>query len=130
MCDFCNTPHYGWKVELKDKTISICANHLAYWGARLVNATFDNKDLDFPKLIGNKTCEINGTTDAIRISSEYPNAQDETYTLNPSTFTRFICHDLKPNEYLALIRNGHSKYDYMLHDDFYSDNGWAYQPIR
>ena len=129
MCVICKGIHNVWKIELKDKTITVCPNCLAYWGATLVGATND-KDYEFPtELIGNATCEITNKPNAIKI---YTDEQfgNETYRLKKDIFIRFICHDLKPNEYLALLENGHSRYEFMIHDDFYSDYGYAYQPIR
>ena len=128
MCDFCKTEYKGWKVKLKDKTISICANCLAYWGARLIGSTLDDKKYDFPNLVGTETCEITNSTDAIKITSDYDD--NETYSLSPSVFTRFICHNLTKDEYHTLIRNGHKRTEFMIHDDFYSYDGHAYQPIK
>ena len=130
MCDFCKRPYDGWIIELKEKNINICANCLAYWGATLVGCTNDQK-YDFPKeLVGNGICEISGESGAIKMRYSNEHFGNETYTLNKDTFVRFICHDLKANEYLKLLEVGHSRYEYMIHDDFYSDNGYAYQPIR
>lgn len=50
----------------------------------------------------------------------------EHYTLAPRAMLRLLAHDLRPDEWMALI----DKYgdQYMLHDDFYTEDGEAWQP--
>lgn len=56
---------------------------------------------------------------------------NESYKLKANTLRRLILHNLKPEEWKAL----HKKYveepntfKFMLHDDFYDDEGNALQP--
>lgn len=51
----------------------------------------------------------------------------ETFTLAPRAMLRLLAHDLRPNEWKALVE----KYgmQYMLHDDFYDEDGTAWQPV-
>ena len=50
----------------------------------------------------------------------------EHYTLAPRAMLRLLAHDLRPDEWTVLI----DKYgdQYMLHDDFYTEDGEAWQP--
>lgn len=67
-------------------------------------------------------CDITGLPGAVKFINEY-----ESYTLAPRTMLRLLAHDLRPHEWRALV----AKYGsdaYMLHDDFYTADGEAWQP--
>lgn len=66
--------------------------------------------------------DITGVPGAVQFTSGH-----EQYTLAPRAMLRLLAHDLKPHEWKALC----DKYDchnYMLHDDFYTVDGEAWQP--
>lgn len=57
--------------------------------------------------------------------------QDESYTLERATLQRLILHSLRPYEWKALYDKyvkPFNKFQFMLHDDFYSKDGIALQP--
>lgn len=55
------------------------------------------------------------------------NCMDESYTVSAETLQRLIGHHLYPAEYKALVQKyGCDKF--LLHSDFYSETGFAYQP--
>lgn len=66
--------------------------------------------------------DITGLPGAVKFVSG-----SETYTLAPRAMLRLLAHDLQPNEWKALVE----KYgmQYMLHDDFYDEDGTAWQPV-
>lgn len=58
----------------------------------------------------------------------------ETYNLNGDAFKRLVLHNLTPSEYKILYKKyveptGERRFMFLLHDDFYSDEGIAVQPI-
>lgn len=58
----------------------------------------------------------------------------ETYNLNKVTFKRLVLHNLTPWEYKLLCKKyveptDERRFMFLLHDDFYSDEGIAVQPI-
>lgn len=66
--------------------------------------------------------DITGIPGAVEFTSG-----SEHYILAPKAMLRLLAHNLQPNEWLALSK----KYDpcnYMLHDDFYDEDGNAWQP--
>lgn len=68
--------------------------------------------------------DITGMPGAVKFVS-----RDESYTLTPRTMLRLLAHDLRPHEWKTLA----AKYDvnaYMLHDDFYTSDGEAWQPTE
>ena len=68
--------------------------------------------------------DITGKPGAVKFESN-----DESYSLEKETMLRLISYNLKPNEYFALAdKYGNDKY--MLHDDFYTEDGIAWQPIE
>ena len=54
---------------------------------------------------------------------------NEHYVLEKERMLRLIAHNLKPNEYLALS-NKYGADKFSLHDDFYTDDGYAIQPVE
>ena len=71
------------------------------------------------------TSEISGAKKAVRIADD-----TNEYYLTPDEAFRFVNYGLLPNEFKALIKAGHSADEFDLHDDFYSDNGLAFQPLN
>lgn len=58
----------------------------------------------------------------------------ETYNLNKVTFKRLVLHNLTPWEYKLLCKKyveptEERRFMFLLHDDFYSDEGIAVQPV-
>jgi len=117
MCDFCFKDMGVIEQKISDgrnRTLSLCPNHV-------VTALFSGM-LDFepdPKL----TCEITGQKGAVK----YEDA-DATYILAPDIMLRLINLSLHKREYRKLIKNRNGKIPFLLHDDFYGDDGTAYQP--
>ena len=67
-------------------------------------------------------CDITGRPGAVRFSDAY-----ESFTLAPRAMLRLLAHDLRPHEWKALVAKYGSN-AYMLHDDFYTADGEAWQP--
>ena len=54
---------------------------------------------------------------------------DEHYVLERETMIRLICHNLDPDEWMALAdKYGEDKFE--LHSDFYDEDGYAIQPME
>ena len=58
----------------------------------------------------------------------------ETYNLNGDAFKRLVLHNLTPSEYKILYKKyveptDERRFMFLLHGDFYSDEGIAVQPI-
>lgn len=70
----------------------------------------------------NLLCDITGMPGAVRFTNKY-----ENYTLAPRAMLRLLAHDLRPHEWKALAAKYGSN-AYMLHDDFYTSDGEAWQP--
>ena len=54
------------------------------------------------------------------------------YSLDKEIMHRLLKYNLKPEEYLKLKEIGEEKgkgFQYMIHDDFYTEDGIAIQPI-
>ena len=68
-------------------------------------------------------CDIKQKKGAIKFVSER-----ENYILNKKTMLRLISHNLKPDEYLKLVEK-YGSHGYMIHDDFYTEDGIAIQPM-
>lgn len=69
----------------------------------------------------NLTDDITGLPGAVKFENAF-----ERYTLAPRAMLRLLAHDLRSHEWSALV----AKYGklYMLHDDFYTEEGNAIQP--
>lgn len=78
-------------------------------------------DLDF-EADYNLLDDITGLPGAVKFVNHF-----ENYTLAPRTMLRLLAHDLRPDEWKALVAK-HGE-QFMLHDDFYSEDGEAYQPV-
>jgi hypothetical protein len=103
-------------IQLTDgvKTRSLCPNCLAI-ELQENNISFINS----PKLID----DISGQPGAVEFKSGY-----ERYVLERRSMMRLISHNLRPIEWKCLVAIYGSN-PYMLHDDFYDEEGSALQPI-
>ena len=52
------------------------------------------------------------------------------YFLCKNCETDFVNTNLSPDQFDSLIENGHTTKEFMLHDDFYDEDGNALQPKR
>lgn len=68
-------------------------------------------------------CDVTGRAGAVKYLT-----RDEHYTLSTPIMLRLVEHNLTPEEYFKLIGK-YGEHSYMLHDDFYTENGEAIQPI-
>lgn len=67
--------------------------------------------------------DITGLPGAVKFLNEF-----ESYTLAPRTMMRLLAHDLRPREWKALAEKYSAQW-FMLHDDFYDEDGVAWQPV-
>ena len=114
MCDKCKNGAscVDYIILMKHGMLTLCPNCVAM-------SILDKTLMIDP---GMYISEISGKPDAVRID-----CQGTQYDLLPDEALRFLGHALMPNEYKALLKT-HSAYEFELHDDFYSDEGFAYQP--
>lgn len=102
---------------------SYCPNHL-------VEALLSGK-LRFKPNMKVKD-ELRGEYGAVKFVSPFSREQ---YILSPATMRRLINHSLYKAEYKGLIRNlknrgqfnGYGNLPYMIHDDFYTEDGESWQ---
>lgn len=115
-CEKCGYGHTVINITLKDAVgeNTLCPNCLA--------VAFLNNKLHFVNNL-DLICDITGKRGAVEFISEH-----EYYCLNSKAMLRLISHNLKPREYKILAKK-YGEYQYMLHDDFYSENGFALQPL-
>lgn len=67
--------------------------------------------------------DITGKTGAVEYMSG-----DERYVLECETMLRLLAHNLTKEEWKALTRK-YGENQYMLHEDFYAEDGTALQPL-
>ena len=79
-------------------------------------------ELSFENDLG-LTDDITGKPGAV----EYVSG-DERYALERHTMKRLLAHNLTKEEWLALSRK-YGADQYMLHEDFYAEDGTALQPV-
>ena len=103
------------KIVDKHKTYQYCPNCLL---DEELNNNLNLKDDSDIK------CEITGKPACIYISG------DEKYVLNSDIMHRLIRCNLEPEEYLTLIKTRQGKFSFMIHEDFYDEDGYALQPIN
>ncbi len=53
-----------------------------------------------------------------------------TYILCPNCLSRLVSRALSPKQFHSLLKNGHLREEFMLHDDFYDAAGNALQPYQ
>ena len=116
-CNGCNKDYGRIMITLNDAagSKSYCPNCLAVMVC--------NDELSFvnnPNLID----DVTGKPGAVEFV-----AYNERYVLESKRMLRLISHSLRRREALKLIEKyGDDKY--MLHDDFYDENGVAIQPMN
>ena len=116
MCIKCGKEYPRIEITLQDKNgeRTFCPNCLAI--------SYFNDEL---KLENDEQliCDITNKKGAIIFES-----YDEHYILEKDIMLRLIAHNLKPEEYFVLCKK-YSENNYMLHDDFYTEEGIAIQPM-
>lgn len=115
-CNLCGMESEVVLVTLTDGTSQhcMCPNCIA--------ASVANGTIAFSRNY-NLIDDITGVPGAVQFVS-----MAEQYTLAPRTMLRLLAHDLRPNEWKALCKK-YDEHNYMLHDDFYSPDGEALQPV-
>lgn len=69
-----------------------------------------------------------------KLESTFPLSQLHQSTQNPLYFVcsncliRLVNNSLSKKQYNTLLRNGHDSKEFLLHSDFYDENGRALQP--
>ncbi len=116
-CEKCSFTHEHIIVEITDavKTIHLCPNCVA--------VSFLGNELSFinhPDFVD----DVTGKHGAVRYV-----CGDEEYFLERRAMMRLISHNLRKNEYLVLAKK-YGSHKYMLHEDFYLEDGTAWQPMR
>lgn len=115
MCDFCKKDSgVDYKI-VGNTTITACPNCIAI---NLRKGT-----MPFPD--GKESSEISGHLGAFIIK---PGSNSKDFVVDRFEAVRLLGHQLLPDEYKKLLKN-HSASEFELHDDFYSDDGFAYQPL-
>ena len=115
-CERCrrNYSFIGFSLRDAVRELNFCPNCLA--------VAFYNNELSFindPTLVD----DITDKPGAVEFKSE-----NERYVLERRTMMRLISHNLRRSEYLALAKKYGSE-KYMIHDDFYAEDGTALQPM-
>ena len=119
-CDNCkkNFPFIIAEITDAKRTVRYCPNCMAI---KLCNEEI--------KFTPDKTllCEITNKLGAVHYRTI-----DEDFILNPSTMIRFISHNLTVREYKKIreLCDLYDMNDYMIHDDFYTEDGIAIQPLE
>jgi hypothetical protein len=54
---------------------------------------------------------------------------NKTYNVCTNCLQGLMLYDLSPVEYKNLLKNGHKATEFLLHDDFYDEDGRALQPV-
>ena len=116
-CENCKKECDAIMIKIKDavRELNLCPNCLAI--------SFLENEISFlndPNLVD----DITGKPGAVEFVSH-----NERYVLERRAMMRLISHNLKKNEYLVLAKKyGADKY--MIHDDFYAEDGTALQPME
>ena len=117
MCDICKNSYtvpIDITIESRDSKMTLCPNCVAY--------SISDKTLKIPE--GSYVSEISGEMGAVKITD-----LNVIYLVTPDEALRLLGHALLPDEFTALINGKHSMDEFELHDDFYTDDGLAYQPV-
>lgn len=85
-----------------------------------------NRGVKWPIADSDKRSEISDKPDALSII--VPGYIKHIYVVTTDEAVRLLEHALMPDEYKALLKN-HSETEYELHDDFYTEDGFALQPM-
>lgn len=102
------------KIVDKKETKCLCPNCIAILEAN--ETLFLENDKDF-------ICEVSNKEGAIIYISG-----DEKYILDKNIMHRLLKHSLKRNEYKKLVKI-HGCHKFMIHEDFYTRDGYAIQPM-
>lgn len=116
MCDICKRNHRVIEITITDNNGSThyCPNCI------IIEASNGRLKLtDNPNLI----CDITRKPGAVIFES-----LNEHYTLQSDIMMRLLTYNLTPNEWKTLIKK-YNQNNYMLHDDFYDEDGNAIQPV-
>lgn len=117
MCDFCKiNTGVDYIITSKNNKLMICPNCLT---EEIFAGAFKIKK-------GNLESEISKSRTAVEITQQLPT--NEKYILTPQEAIRLFSHMLLPEEYKILTRT-HPTSEYLLHEDFYDDDGFAVQPL-
>lgn len=117
ICESCNYQNPILMVQITDavKVLNLCPNCVAKY-------FLENKF----SFINNQSWidDVTGKPGAVRYS-----CGNEDYYLERHAMMRLVSHNLRKHEYLALAKKyGADKF--MLHDDFYWEDGTAMQPLE
>jgi hypothetical protein len=102
------------KFEDKNGIQSLCLNCCII--KEMENALILENNEDF-------ICEVSNKKGAVKYT-----CGNEVYILDKEIMHRLIRRHLKPEEYLKLSSN-RTELTYMIHDDFYTEDGTALQPV-
>lgn len=117
MCDFCKEKTgVDYIIKGSKETLRICPNCIV--------KEIYNDTLHLPK--GNFESEISKAKTAVKITEELPSNIE--YTLTESEAIRLLGYMLLPEEYKILTKT-HLPSEFLLHEDFYDEDGYALQPI-
>lgn len=117
----CNT--CGLTIPQLLNNLSFNGNTLTYCPNCMCRAVADGSLAAQLQNDPNLIDDITGTSGAIKFSND-----GETYCLNKDSMLRLLSYNLNPNEYIVLAQM-YGDHNYMIHDDFYTDDGIAIQPI-
>ncbi len=116
-CDYCekDTPDKIMDIIFsRQKTYCLCPNCLS--------VMIQTRQLELENRMDLQD-SITGKPGAV----EYHCSPTEKYILEKDAMMRLLSRNLYPSEYFALKTD--STFQYMLHDDFYSESGRALQPV-
>lgn len=102
------------KIVDKKETKCLCPNCIAILEAEESLILENDYDLN---------CEVSKKEGAVIYISG-----DEKYVLDKDIMHRLLKHNLKRIEYKRLVKK-HGCHKFMLHDDFYTSDGYAIQPM-
>lgn len=122
MCRRCRNNEHSYldTVIYKDNDTVVdrlCPNCMA-------EAVYDH---EFPRAVGIYTSEISGRHGALKIVDAADSDAPETFYLLPDEAERLFRHELTPEDF-AVLSIKHSD-SFLLHDDFYDEDGNALQPM-
>lgn len=104
------------ELTFNGKRVCLCPNcmAMAYLDGYLETFLEDDESL---------ICDVTGKPGAIHFFSE-----GETYNLEKEIMLRLIARNLHSDEYKKLVEK-YGPHKFLLHDDFYTENGEAIQPM-
>lgn len=113
-CDICDFKEEWGLIFItgKSRTLTFCPNHLHQYGEDLCRIE--------PKP---GKCQCCGSDSIVTVRQ-----REHSYDLCPDHALAYISYNLKPKDFLKLYQE--DSFDFFLHDDFYAEDGMAYQPDR